>query len=619
MVVRFTLLAARDAPAETAHGVARYRNAVNGADLVLRAHENGVEDLLMLREPPARRSASYVVDVGNVAGLRWVSRSLEFLDAGGVPRLRVAPPAIVDAHGAVIEATLGLSGCAYDANPAPPWGRPTIPPGTRTCELSVTWDEPAGFAYPAVLDPAWTLTSNSMAVARKWFQAVRLTDGRVLVAGGTTASGATDAAEIFDPVSGTWSMIRSMNVRRSYFAAAPLSASRAFATGGASGSGNESSAEIFDGGSWTSVDPMGAVRQLHAAVTLADGRVLVAGGRDGSTEHASAEIFNPSDRHWTPAHAMNGARSQYPLVLLKSGQVLAVSGAVGAAYADSEVYDLGGDTWTPTGPMAGRRSLHTASLLSDGRVVVAGGFDGTLLGTTEIFQPTGATWSPVAQGLSETRAAHGAAVLDNGAVLVAGGCATAACTSARISTELFDPAANRWLQVMDMNRARVAFATVPLFDGTVLATAGENMTGVLLASSERFTLTSAGQSCTLGAECASAICVGNVCASRDAGAPDDGSPDVVFPDGGLPDAPIDIASDSVAEIAADAPPDASDASSDAPTPPIDSKDTPDTNAAATSFYACALHGLSTRSTWGSRMIVLFFAFLVRRVRCTSRS
>jgi hypothetical protein len=560
---------------------------------------------------------SYAIDVGGVAGLRWVSRSVEFLDGGGVPRLRVAPPAIADARGVVVEAALALSGCNYDASPAAPWGRPVTPPAARTCVLSVTWKEPDGFAYPAVLDPGWTLTSSSMAVARKWFQAVRLSDGRVLVAGGTTASGATDAAEIFDPTSSTWSMTGSMNVRRSYFAMAPLSGSSALATGGASVSANEGSAEIFEGGSWTNVDPLGVARQLHAAVTLADGRVLVAGGRDGSTEHMSATIFNPSDRHWTAVHAMNSARSQYPLVLLPSGRVLAVSGAVGATYAGSEVYDVGADTWTATGPMGGRRSLHTASVLSDGRVVVAGGFDGSLLRTAEIFEPTGATWSPIATGLTDSRAAHSAALLDNGAVLVAGGCATAACTSARISTEVFDPAANRFIQVSDMNRARVAFAAIPLLDGTALAAAGENMTGVLLASSERFALTPAGQSCTLGAECASAICFGNVCAARDAG-PLDASTETAADAAGdardsSSDEPTRVTDSSAPESAegkdSTGGPDGSDASLDEDSSQV--PDAPMTGAPSsppsTSYYGCALHGRPTQAPSVRFMIAIVFA------------
>ncbi|HEX9296933.1 MAG TPA: kelch repeat-containing protein, partial [Polyangiaceae bacterium] len=270
LAVRFALTAARDAPIEMRGSGAHYRDAVHGSDLVLQPTQDGVEDLVFLREPPPEPRISYTIEFEKVAGLRLVSRSLEFVDSGGVPRVRVAPPMITDARGAAIEAAFVLSGCAYDASPVPPWGRSPVAPGATRCGLAVSWDDSPPFAYPAVLDPAWTATSNSMAVGRKWFQAVRLTDGRVLVAGGTTPAGTTILTEIFDPASGTWAMTGPMNVRRTFFAAAPLSGSRALATGGASPSGTESSAEIFDNGSWTTVDAMSMPRQLHAAVTLGD-------------------------------------------------------------------------------------------------------------------------------------------------------------------------------------------------------------------------------------------------------------------------------------------------------------------------------------------------------------
>ncbi len=583
MAVRFALLAASDAPLEMRGGVAHYRHALPGSDLVLRPTEDGVEDLVLLREPPAESRISYSLRLENVAGLRLVSRSLEFLDSGGIPRLRVAPPIIIDAHGAAIEAMLALSGCAHDTSPVPPWGRLPLAPGATKCVLAVTWDDSPAITYPAVLDPAWTLTSNSMAVGRKWFQAVRLTDGRVLVAGGTTPTGTTLLSELFDPTSGTWSMTAPMNVRRTFFAAAPLAGARALATGGASTSGTVSSAEIFDNGSWTNLDNMSVPRQLHSAVTLGDGRVLVAGGRNGSTDSATAEVFNPADRHWAPARAMLEPRSQYPLTLLASGQALAVSGSSGSTYAGSEVYDVATDTWTATAPMASRRNLHTATLLHDGRVLVAGGYNGTLLRNVELFEP-GAAWTLVTPGLADTRAAHAAALLDNGAVLIAGGCVTGACISALASTELYDPVANRLTKTTDMTTPRVAFAAVPLPDGSVLAAAGESTSGTLLASSERFTLTPVGQNCTLAAECVTTVCTAGMCAPPTIAPPDAATPplpDAMFEPAASPDGTLPGEDDAAPQLLR-----------------------------STSFYGCAL-GQPSHPPLGAILLVLALLLLVR--------
>ncbi len=63
----------------------------------------------------------------------------------------------------------------------------------------------------------WNATA-SMANARQLHTATRLSDGRVLVAGGvTTGGGATATAELYDPSTGTWSSAASMHVAREGF------------------------------------------------------------------------------------------------------------------------------------------------------------------------------------------------------------------------------------------------------------------------------------------------------------------------------------------------------------------------------------------------------------------
>ncbi|MBE7483407.1 MAG: hypothetical protein HS104_25945 [Polyangiaceae bacterium] len=56
----------------------------------------GTEDFLVLEQAPAERSVQYEVALsGKVRGLRLVAGSVQLLDAGGAPRLRMVPPYLV--------------------------------------------------------------------------------------------------------------------------------------------------------------------------------------------------------------------------------------------------------------------------------------------------------------------------------------------------------------------------------------------------------------------------------------------------------------------------------------------------------------------------------------------
>ena len=123
-----------------------------------RPHPLGDEDFVYFAREPERQALAYRVDVSRVAGLRLVSRTLEFLDPGGAPRLRVAPPFVVDAGGRRLPANLAV-GCAADVSPRAPWGRPVTPPGASSCVVTVSWAR-AGVRYPALVDPQWTSTQQ---------------------------------------------------------------------------------------------------------------------------------------------------------------------------------------------------------------------------------------------------------------------------------------------------------------------------------------------------------------------------------------------------------------------------------------------------------------------------
>jgi hypothetical protein len=244
------------------------------------------------------------------------------------------------------------------------------------------------FLVGAAAAASWSPAGN-LTLARIAPQATLLADGRVLVTGGSTNVGNTydtKLAEIYDPITNSWSPTGST-------------------TNG---------------------------RTDHTATRLADGRVLVAGGENANicTNDVTTELYDPTTGTWTATGSMVAARccgASNLIALLSDGRVLAAGGQLGFANFTTpngpfaEVYDPATGLWTPTGSMSSARSGHTLSLLPNGRVLAAGGYDGTnMLSSAELWDPATGIWSPTASLLA-ARGGHTATVLTNGKVLVATG------------------------------------------------------------------------------------------------------------------------------------------------------------------------------------------------------
>lgn len=215
--------------------------------------------------------------------------------------------------------------------------------------------------------------------------AVTLSDGRVFVAGGRdigpNGTIARASAEIFNPSSGTWSSAGSMSVPRWDHTATLLTDGRILLAGGNSASGyaegHTASAEIFDPSveGFTSTGSMSVPRMNHTAVVLSDGRVLISGGRSSNFNYlASAEIFDPATGAFSPAASPPEAKTGGFGVLLADGRVLVTGGIVPYVSTNTAaVYDPVSNSWMSVGPMTTIRTYHTATRLGDGRVQIVGG------------------------------------------------------------------------------------------------------------------------------------------------------------------------------------------------------------------------------------------------------
>jgi galactose oxidase-like protein len=131
-----------------------------------------------------------------------------------------------------------------------------------------------------------TLT-GSMATARASFTATRLSNGKVLVAGGTDGTTTFSSSELYDPATGTWSATGSLALARTRHFATLLQDGRVLVVGGAS----TTATELYDPatGTWSAGSPMNLITNVYSATALADGRVLVTGTAGGA---GIAEIYN---------------------------------------------------------------------------------------------------------------------------------------------------------------------------------------------------------------------------------------------------------------------------------------------------------------------------------------
>jgi Galactose oxidase, central domain/Kelch motif len=211
----------------------------------------------------------------------------------------------------------------------------------------------------------WSPTT-SMNTARFLHTATLLQDGRVLVTGGEVDWNSSTSAEIYDPAMGTWLLTGSMTAQfgRERHTATLLLDGQVLVSGGAAsyyydaGDGGIygdywlwETAEIYDpvSGTWSATASMRAgTRYHHMSTSLSDGRVLVSGGVGGtaysySTFLASAEIYDPALGTWSRTAAMSTPRVVHTATSLADGRVLVSGGsaAVNTTLASAEIYSPG--------------------------------------------------------------------------------------------------------------------------------------------------------------------------------------------------------------------------------------------------------------------------------------
>ena len=335
-----------------------------------------------------------------------------------------------------------------------------------------------------------------------------LTDGRVLINGGSSDSATT----IYDPFANTWTRGPLMTIPRAYQGNALLSDGRVFTIGGSW----HDAAGHKHGEVWTPDSATGSWRRLNnvlvesiltddpEGVFRADNHAWVFGVSNGDVFHAGpSRQMNWITTDGDGSIRSAGTRADAPdmmngnAVMYDVGKILAVGGAPGYqnSAATSRAYDIditGGPSapvrTTRVADMAYRRTFINSVVLPDGSVLVLGG-----QAYAKPFTDTGAAqapelWDPATGRFTilapeaVPRTYHSvAALLPDGRVFSGGGGLCGNCTTNHLDGQILTPP--YLLNGDGTERARPVIASAP-----TTTTHGSTITVRTSGSTPKFSL-----------------------------------------------------------------------------------------------------------------------------------
>ena len=330
-------------------------------------------------------------------------------------------------------------------------------------------------------------TTPAMNAARQYHTAALITSGanagKVLLAGGLSDS-TLASTELYDPAANAFAVGPNMNAARDHHTATAISsgpnAGKILVAGGEDrnyGMLSLASTELYDPvTNKFAVGPtMNDARYAHTATVIVAGpnagKILLAGGFNTAYGPlTSTELYDPAANKFAVGPKMSALRFGHTATVIAlgpdPGKILLAGGFDGNnSLSSTEIYDPGANKFAIGPTLNAARRFHTATVIAwgpnAGKILLAGGLgDKGPLASTEIYDPEAGKIG-VGPDMAFPRDHHTATPILSGVnvskILMAGGDDVTNDTKLA-STELYDPAANKFTVGRSMNVAR-AFDT----------------------------------------------------------------------------------------------------------------------------------------------------------------
>jgi hypothetical protein len=241
-------------------------------------------------------------------------------------------------------------------------------------------------------------TLNQPHSVRIWATGTRLPGGRVLIAGGLVGATTDRSAEMYDPATGTFTVLpAALSVGRYKHTAVATDDGRVLIYGGLTDSGQPAPPELYDPATGTFAalaSPETNARANHAAVRALDGSIFIVGGDDNDTASALTSVirFDPTSGRLSHALDLATPRTLLAAVPLADSRVLIAGGTtdrlLSQTTGSSELIVTNTALRSAGPPMNTGRYSHTMTALSNGKVLIVGGLDqsGSPLASAEIYE-----------------------------------------------------------------------------------------------------------------------------------------------------------------------------------------------------------------------------------------